>query len=70
MLERIGKDGGGGKSTKSDMSGLPLFGGGGGVEQWMTDDDFMMDLSDTLFTSLNQMPFAFPNPKEICKLLG
>lgn len=31
----------------------------------MTDEDFFMDLSDTLFTSINQ-PFAFPNPKEIC----
>ena len=31
----------------------------------MTDEDFIMDLSDTLFSSLNQ-PFAFPNPKEMC----
>lgn len=26
----------------------------------------MMDLSDSLFSNLNQ-PFAFPNPREMCK---
>ena len=32
------------------------------------DDDFFMDLKDTLFTSLNQRGgFAFPDPKEMCK---
>ncbi|XP_013388124.1 MLX-interacting protein isoform X4 [Lingula anatina] len=34
----------------------------------MNDDDFYMDFTDTLFSSLN-MPFAFPNPKEM-GLLG
>ena len=29
------------------------------------EEDFSMDFSDTLFTTLNQ-PFAFPNPKEMC----
>ena len=28
------------------------------------EDDFSMDFSDTLFTTLNQ-PFAFPSPKEL-----
>lgn len=37
-------------------------------DQYMTDEDFT-DLSDTLFTSLNNnMPFAFPNPKELSQL--
>ena len=30
------------------------------------DEDFIMDFSDTLFTSLNpSQPFDFPNPREI-----
>ena len=36
-------------------------------DQYMTDEEFP-EFSDTLFTSLNNnMPFAFPNPKELCK---
>jgi len=31
------------------------------------EEDFSMDFSDTLFTTLNQ-PFAFPNPKELGQL--
>ena len=30
------------------------------------DDDFFMDFSDTLFSSLtSNIPFPFPNPREI-----
>ncbi|CAH1802621.1 unnamed protein product [Owenia fusiformis] len=32
--------------------------------QLLMDDDYAMDLSDTLFSTLNQ-PFQFPNPKEM-----
>jgi hypothetical protein len=31
----------------------------------MTDDDYIMDFSDTLFSSWN-LPLMFPDPKEIC----
>ncbi len=35
------------------------------------DDDFYMDFSDTLFSSLtSNQPFAFPNPREIAKGAG
>jgi len=41
-----------------DMSGLD--------SQLMCEDDYGMDFSDTLFSSLNQ-PWVFPDPKEICE---
>jgi hypothetical protein len=35
------------------------------------DDDFYMDFSDTLFSSLtSNQPFPFPNPREIAKGAG
>ena len=34
------------------------------LDHYETDEDLYMDLSDTLFSSLNQ-PFSFPNPREI-----
>ena len=39
------------------------------VDQLMDDgvDDFTMDFTDTLFTTLNQQGFQFPNPKEMSK---
>ena len=33
----------------------------------LMEDDFSMDFTDTLFTTLNQQGFQFPNPKEMCK---
>ncbi|KAK2165884.1 hypothetical protein LSH36_44g00032 [Paralvinella palmiformis] len=37
------------------------------LDRYETDEDLYMDLSDTLFSSLNQ-PFSFPNPREISQL--
>jgi len=36
------------------------------LDRYETDEDLYMDLSDTLFSSLNQ-PFSFPNPREISR---
>ena len=37
-----------------------------GTGSLVLDDDFYMDFSDTLFSSLtSNQPFAFPNPREI-----
>lgn len=40
------------------------------ITDFLMEDDFSMDFTDTLFTTLNQQNFQFPNPKEMCKLFN
>lgn len=39
------------------------------MDPLQADEDDLMDFSDTLFTTLNQQNFTFPNPREMCECI-
>ncbi|CAG7635462.1 unnamed protein product, partial [Allacma fusca] len=41
--------------------------GSGPISSLIFDDDFLMDFSDTLFSSLSSNQLAFPNPRELAR---
>ncbi len=59
LLEKVAQ------ARPSPSQGSTLF----SIADQLIEDDFSMDLDDTLFTTLNQQGFAFPNPREMCEYL-
>ena len=63
LLERVGQ---------TSVSSMFRFGQPPGGErspdvESLLDDDFMMDMSDTLFSTLTQSSFPFPTHRELCE---